>query len=74
MPDFVVRKVEVEILEAYTYLTDVFDNDLSWKEITDNNYYQKSTYSFYCLRKLRWFYISSKILQLVFYFFHHKWA
>ena len=32
MPHFVVREVEVEILETCTYLADVFDDGLSWKE------------------------------------------
>ena len=62
MPDFVVIKgVEVERVETYDYLGVIFDNDLSCKENT-NTIVKKAHTRLNCLKKLRSFHISPKIL------------
>ena len=54
VPDFV---------ETYIYLWVVFDNGLSWKEIT-NTVIKKAHTRLYCLRMLRSFDISAQSLQM----------
>ena len=63
--DFVVIKgVELERVETFNYLGVIFDNGLGWKENT-NTTVKKAHTRLYCLRKLRTFDTSPKILQMI---------
>ena len=65
MPDIVVIKgLEVERVDTYKY-PNVFDNGLCWKENT-NNIVKNAHSRLFCLRKLRPFDISPKMLQMSF--------
>ena len=68
MPDLVVIKgVEVERMETYTYLGVIFVKILNCKENT-NAIVKTAHTRLYCLRKLRSFDISSQTLQMFFTF------
>ena len=64
LPDCVVNEgVELERVEAHTYIGVVFDNGFSWTEIT-NTVIKKAHTRLYCLRILRSFNTSAQSLQM----------